>query len=355
MEIFLPIADVAIFAEIVFLISALVGFLSGVFGIGGGFLITPILIAIGIPPAVAVGTQSSQLVASSMSGVMGHWSKRNVDLKIALVMLLGGFIGSIIGIFVFQMLNALGKIDLAISMLYIVLLGSIGILMLSESLSKLFFAQNSYTKQFNTIQIKPWISRLPYKMRFPRSHLYISALIPGGIGLVGGVLASVLGIGGGFLLVPAMIYILGMPIALIAGTVLFQMIFTTAFATLMHATANGTVDIVLAAVLILGAVIGAQAGVGLAGRVKPLMARLTLAFIVLSVCISLIAGFFVEFDLLSFLSYSYDGEGREALKDVFFAEQFKDVAENYGFSYGLVCIAFALSMGWLSYKICRRK
>lgn len=282
MQIYLPIAEMSVPADMIFLLGCIVGFLSGVFGVGGGFLTTPFLIFLGIPPAVAVGTQANQLVASGMSGTIGHFKRGNVDIKIGAVMLCGGIFGSFIGILIFRLLQYLGQIDFAVSLLYMVLLGAIGFLMLSESILS-GFKKKTVKNQFNAQKISPFISRLPYKMRFPRSKLYISALVPAGIGFVGGILASILGIGGGFLLVPAMIYILGMPTILAAGTSLFQIIFTTAAATLMHAGFNNTVDIVLGLILIVGGVIGSQFGIAFARFIKPSHARTILAVLVLAV------------------------------------------------------------------------
>ncbi len=298
MLIYLPIAEMAVPAETILAVSAVVGFLSGIFGIGGGFLTTPFLIFSGIPPAIAVGTQASQLVASSTAAMLGHWAKGNVDIKIGTVMLGGGFLGSIIGIFFFRFLESIGQIDFAISILYISLLGLIGSLMLFETMSSFFFKKRAIRTEFNAFRVPPFIARLPYKMRFPKSKLYISMLVPGGIGFVGGVLASVLGIGGGFMLVPAMIYILGMPALLVAGTSLFQMIFTTAFATLLHAITNNTVDIMLALVLIIGGVIGAQIGVSFSRYVKGTIARISMALIVLGVCFQMIGQLFIQPDEL---------------------------------------------------------
>lgn len=293
MHIYLPIAEMAISVETIFFISIGVGFLSSLFGIGGGFLTTPFLIFIGIPPGVAVGTQTAQMVASSTAGVFGHWSKGNVDLKIGLVMLSGGFFGTFLGVSIFKILQSLGQVDLVISILYIILLGGIGSLMLTEGLKSLFFKQKSVRAQFNTFKLSPFLANLPFKMRFPRSNMYVSVLVPAGLGFFGGLLAAILGIGGGFLLVPAMIYMLGMPTLLVAGTSLFQMIFTTSFALIMHAIANQTVDIVLAVILILGSVIGAQFGVIFSGKIKPTAARIILACIVLAVCFRLVGQLFI--------------------------------------------------------------
>ncbi|MCB1652131.1 MAG: sulfite exporter TauE/SafE family protein [Alphaproteobacteria bacterium] len=295
MHIYLPIAEMTIEAETIFLLSAFVGFLSGIFGVGGGFLTTPFLIFTGIPPVVAVGTQASQLVASSVTGALGHFRRGNVDIKMGLVMLIGGILGTLVGIFIFKALQYTGQIDLAVSLLYITLLGIIGSLMLFESFSAFFKKKKkTVSKEFNTYRMSSFVHALPYKMRFPRSKLYISAFVPGGIGFISGILASVLGIGGGFILVPAMIYILGMPILLVAGTSLFQIIFTAASATILHASLNHTVDIILALVLIVGGVIGAQIGVVLARFVKGNYARMFLSVLIMLVCIRLGADLFMQ-------------------------------------------------------------
>ena len=294
MQIYLPIAEMAISADHIFLLSAFVGLLSGIFGLGGGFLTTPFLIFSGIPPAIAVGTQATQLVASSFAGSLGHMRRGSIDIKMGLVMLAGGIVGSVVGILIFKMLQYFGQIDFAISVLYIGLLGLIGSMMLMEGVSSVFIKKRNVRKEFNNYHVSPFILALPYKMRFPRSKLFISALVPAGIGFIGGVLASVLGIGGGFLLVPAMIYFLGMPTLLVAGTSLFQMMFTTAVATMMHGVLNQTVDVVLALVLIVGGVVGAQIGVILAKYFKGHYSRIVLALIVLAVCVRLCGDLFIE-------------------------------------------------------------
>jgi len=209
-------------------------------------------------------------------------------------MLTGGIMGSFVGIMIFKLLEFFGQVDFAISLIYVVLLSSIGIMMLIETVFSKFFKKKNVRQEFNTLRVSPFIASLPYKMRFPRSKLFISALVPGGIGFIGGILASVLGIGGGFLLVPAMIYILGMPTLLVAGTSLFQIIFTTASATIMHAVFNNTVDMVLAIILILGGVIGAQLGISAARFVKPTQARIIMAIMVLLVAAQLSYKLFVE-------------------------------------------------------------
>lgn len=282
MQIYLPIAEISVPAESILLLGMVVGFLSGVFGVGGGFLTTPFLIFMGIPPAIAVGTQANQLVASGVSGTIGHWRRGNVDVKIGSVMLAGGIFGSFIGIGIFKILVYFGQVDFVVSLLYVLLLGSIGFLMLTERLFSRF-KKKTVRSEFNMKQMSKFMARLPYKMRFPRSKLYISALLPAGIGFLGGLLASIMGIGGGFLLVPAMIYMLGMPTMLAAGTSLFQIIFITAAATFMHASWNNTVDIMLALLLIIGGVLGTQFGVGIGRSIKPAHARFTLAILILVV------------------------------------------------------------------------
>lgn len=292
MQIYLPIAEMSIPVEMIFLLGAFVGFISGVFGVGGGFLTTPLLIFMGIPSAVAVGTQGSQLVASGVSGVMGYWRRSQVDFLVGTVMLVGGVIGSLIGISFFQFIKYIGQIDLIISLLYIILLGSIGTMMLFESVFTIF-KKKTMKSEFNRLKSPSLISKLPYKMRFPRSKLYISIFVPGGIGVVSGFLVSTMGVGGGFLLVPAMIYILGMPPLLVAGTSLFQIIFTSAFATIMHATVSNSVDILLAIFLILGGVMGAQIGVLASKKVTGARARVILALLVLGVCTQLAVQLFL--------------------------------------------------------------
>ncbi len=295
MLIYLPIAEMTVAVEEIFLLGFFVGFVSGVFGVGGGFLTTPLLIFMGIPPAVAVGTQASQLVASGTSGVIGYWQKGYVDFYIGTIMLVGGIAGSVFGIIIFQLMQYLGQIDLVISLLYIILLGGVGGMMLFESLFSLSKAKKrSMKSEFNRFKSPSMISKLPYKIRFPRSKLYISAFVPGGIGFVSGFLVSTMGVGGGFLLIPAMIYILGMPAYLVAGTSLFQIVFTSAFATIMHAITNQSVDILLALFLIIGGVIGARFGVIASKRVNGARARVVLALIVLAVCTKVAMSLFLE-------------------------------------------------------------
>jgi uncharacterized membrane protein YfcA len=281
MQVYLPIAEMSVDALVVLGMGAVVGFLSGMFGVGGGFLMTPFLIFLGVPPTVAVGTQANQLVAAGVSGVMGHWRRGNVDARLGLVMLAGGMVGSGLGVFLFAQLQRLGQIDLVISLLYVVLLGLVGGSMLVESLLSLIRRPRASGAEH--LRPRSWRQRLPFKMRFPRSKLYISALLPLAIGWLGGLLVAIMGIGGGFLLVPAMIYVLGMPTALVAGTSLFQIVFTTAAVTLMQAMINHTVDAMLALLLLAGGVVGAQFGSRAASRLRSETARLLLALLVVLV------------------------------------------------------------------------
>ena len=293
MQIYLPIAEMAVSAETIFLLGSFVGFLSGIFGVGGGFMTTPFLIFLGIPPGIAVGTQSNQLAASSLSGVLAHMRKGNVDFRMGGVMLAGSLCGSVVGIMLFRLLQYLGQIDLAIPVLYVLLLGTMGVLMLGESLMA-FVRKKAGEDAAKGLHHHPLFQKLPYKMRFPRSRLYISALLPACIGFVGGLLVAVMGVGGGFLLVPAMIYILGMPILLVAGTSLFQILITSIFTTILHALTNQSVDVVLAFLLIIGGVVGAQIGVRVARRVKGAYARIILAVLLLIVCVQLATELFIR-------------------------------------------------------------
>jgi uncharacterized protein len=292
MEIYLPIAQMPVDPFVVLTMGALVGLLSGLLGIGGGFLMTPLLIFIGIPPAVAVATQSNQLVAASVSGVIAHWRRRNVDFKLGLVMLLGGGIGSVIGVALFAKLKALGQIDLVISLSYVLFLGAVAGLMMVDNFKVLVLRRNVVVRR--KLHAHNALHRLPLRMRFPRSRLYISALLPLMIGFVGGLMVAIMGIGGGFILVPAMIYLLGMPIGLVAGTSLFQIIFTTGITTFLQAITTHAVDVVLAAVLIVGGVIGAQVGTRLSHLLKPEYSRLAHATIVLVVAVKLAYDLFTK-------------------------------------------------------------
>ena len=260
-----------------------VGMLSGIFGVGGGFLMTPLLIFIGVPPVVAVATEANQIVASSVSGVLAHWRRGNVDFKMGFVLLVGGLLGSTIGVWLFKLLRDIGQIDLVIKLSFVVFLGIIGVLMAIESIRAIRRNRTS-VGQRRKLHQHNWLHGLPFKMRFRRSKLYISALLPAAIGFVVGILAAIMGVGGGFFMVPAMIYVLGMPTSVVVGTSLFQIIFVTANVTFLQAYQNQTVDIVLALLLMTGGVVGAQIGTRIGGRLKGEYLRGLLAALVLGVC-----------------------------------------------------------------------
>ncbi len=287
MQIYLPIAEVSVNAFLLLGLGGIVGILSGMFGVGGGFLMTPALIFIGVPAPVAVGTEANQIVASSVSGVLAHWRRGNVDFKMGFVLMIGGFLGSGLGVALFALLRELGQIDLVIRLCYVVFLGIIGSLMLVEGVRALLRRRNP-TAERRKLHQHTWIHGLPLKTRFRRSRLYISALLPIGVGFVVGILAAIMGVGGGFIMVPAMIYLLGMPTAVVVGTSLFQIIFVTANVTVLQATANQTVDVVLALLLLTGAVIGAQVGARVGTRLHGEQLRVLLAIMVLVVCAKLV-------------------------------------------------------------------
>ncbi len=286
MEIYLPIAEVSVNIFLILGMGGGVGFLSGLFGVGGGFLMTPLLIFIGIPPAVAVATEANQIVASSVSGVLAHWRRGNVDFRMGAVLLLGGVLGSTFGVWLFTYLRELGQIDLVIKLSYVVFLGIIGMLMLIESINVMLARRKSGTVQAKR-RHHTWIHHLPLKIRFRRSKLYISALMPMALGFFVGVLASIMGVGGGFVMVPAMIYLLGMPTSVVVGTSLFQIIFVTANVTLLQSLTNQTVDVILALLLLIGAVIGAQFGARAGAKLNGEHLRGLLALMVLGVCLKL--------------------------------------------------------------------
>ena len=282
MQIYLPIAEVSVNALLLLGLGGLVGLLSGMFGVGGGFLMTPLLFFIGIPPAVAVATEANQIVASSFSGALAHIRRRTVDLRMGLVLLAGGLVGAALGVQIFATLRAVGQIELLVRLCYVVFLGIIGTLMFIESLNAI--RRSRIPGRTPKRRKHNWIHALPFKVKFRTSSLYISVIPPILVGVAVGVLAAIMGVGGGFIMVPAMIYLLGMPTKVVVGTSLFQITFVTGFTTLMHATTNHTVDMVLAVLLLVGGVIGAQIGTWLGVRLRAEHLRVLLAVIVLGVC-----------------------------------------------------------------------
>ncbi|HEY1876121.1 MAG TPA: sulfite exporter TauE/SafE family protein [Rhizomicrobium sp.] len=282
MEIYLPVAEMSVNWLIIVALGLGVGFLSGMFGVGGGFLMTPLLVFTGIPSTVAVATTLSHITASSMSGALAQWRKRAIDFAMAGVMLIGGIAGTLCGVWVVALMRRQGQMDLIVALTYVIMLGTIGTLMLRESVAALKAHRSGVTKSRRMVN-RGWIQALPFKMRFRQSRLYISVIPPVVIGFAVGALSAVMGIGGGFIIVPAMIYILRMPTNVVMGTSLVQIIAVTAITTVLQATSNFAVDIILAGLLVAGGVVGAQLGVRAGGRLRGEQLRLLLALMVLAV------------------------------------------------------------------------
>ena len=292
MNIYLPIAEMSVNIFLLLGLGGIVGFLSGMFGVGGGFLMTPLLIFTGIPPTVAVASEANQIVASSISGTIAHWLKKSVDFKMGLVLLTGGIVGSILGVFLFKYFINIGQVDLIINVAYVSLLSVIGSLMLFEG-GREIHKKRTKTSKKRKLHIHYWIHGLPFKTRFQSSKLYISVIPPIILGFIVGILSAIMGIGGGFIIVPAMIYILGMPTSMVIGTSLFQIIFVTSVVTFLHATTNQTVDVVLALLLLFGSVVGAQFGARVSHKFKAEELRGLLGLVVLGVGIRLAYELFV--------------------------------------------------------------
>lgn len=289
MQIYLPIAETSVNIFLLLGLGGLVGFLSGMFGVGGGFLMTPLLIFVGIPPTVAVASEANQILASSISGGMAHFQKRGVDIRMGCVLLAGGLLGSAVGVQLYAVMREIGQIDLMISLCYVVFLGVIGLLMMIESIRAIHARQIGSHIPARRPGQHNWIHGLPFKMRFKVSHLYTSIIPPILIGFFVGILAAIMGVGGGFIMVPAMIYLLRMPTNVVIGTSLFQIIFVSAAVTIMHAVKNQTVDVVLATILIIGGVVGAQIGARLGQKLRGEQLRALLALIVLGVGLKMLS------------------------------------------------------------------
>jgi uncharacterized protein len=294
LDIYLPIAEVSVNWPTLVILGAVVGFVSGLFGIGGGFLMAPILVFLGIPPTVAVASQASHVVASSTTGVIRYTSQKMVDYRIGGIMALGGVLGALFGVELFRYLRLLGQADLVVALSYLLFLGSIGSLMLYESLTQILRRIRGETPPRKDRRRPMWLYGLPLKMKFPRSGLYISAIPPFGLGVFAGILSAIMGVGGGFILVPAMLYVLRMKASVVVGTSLFQIIITTAITTILQAGRNQTVDIVLSTILLLGGVVGAQMGAKYSGRFRAEELRAVLGLIVLLVGIQMGLDLFVR-------------------------------------------------------------
>lgn len=293
MGIYLPIAEISVNVFVLLAMGAAVGFLSGMFGVGGGFLITPLLIFYNIPPAIAVATGANQVIASSFSGALSHMKRGTLDFKLGGVLLAGGVVGSTGGIYVFGLLRRIGQLDLFISLLYVVLLGTVGGLMLVESVNALRATRSGAAPTLKKSGQHNWIHKLPLKMRFRASKLFVSVIPVLGLGAGIGFLSSIMGVGGGFIMVPALIYLLKVPTNVVIGTSLFQIIFTSAYTTLVHATTNQTVDVMLAFLLMAGGVAGAQYGAKAGQRLRGEQLRALLAMLVLAVAVRLAFDLFV--------------------------------------------------------------
>jgi uncharacterized membrane protein YfcA len=287
MEIYLPIAEVSVNGPLLFSVGAIVGLLSGIFGVGGGFLITPLLFFVGIPPAVAVATSANQIVASSFSALLAHIHRRTVDFPMGVALTIGGLGGSTFGVYIFNALRKLGQVDLLVNLFYVVFLGLVGAMMFVESLSALRRARKQGPVRRKRRTRRDWVHALPVRYRFQASGLYISIFPPLIVGMLVGILSAIMGVGGGFIVVPAMIYVLGMPTKVVVGTSLFQITIVSAYTTMIHAYASQTVDIVLAVLLLVGGVIGAQIGTRIGLLLKAEQLRIFLALLVLAVCLKL--------------------------------------------------------------------
>ena len=283
MQVYLPIAELTVNVFIILGMGGAVGFLSGLFGVGGGFLLTPLLIFSGIPPAVAVATASAQVVASSSSAAVIYWRRRQLDIKLAVVLLIGGVAGTGFGVALFTVLRRIGQLDLVVSVAYVVFLGSVGALMLVESVSAVLYARRGRPRPLRGPKHHHWVHRLPFKVRFKRSKLYVSVIPVLALGLGIGMLGTLLGVGGGFIIVPALIYILRVPSGVVVGTSLVQIVATMAAATLLHAMTTHAVDLVLALTLMAGGVVGAQFGARVGQQMRGEQLRILLAVLVLAV------------------------------------------------------------------------
>ena len=285
MSIYLPIAEISVNLYLLLLIGGGVGFLSGLFGVGGGFLMTPLLMLVGVPPAVAVATGANQVAGASFSGTLVHWRRGTVDFKMGLVLLAGGLAGSAAGVQLFAVLRRLGQVELVVSLAYVLLLGTIGALMLAEGVRALRRSRSGAPRRRG--RHHSWVQGLPFRTRFRGSNLYISVIPPLVAGALVGLLSAIMGVGGGFIMLPLMIYVIGMATGVVVGTSLFQIMFLTAATTLMHAVLNHAVDAVLAVLLLVGGVVGAQIGARVGAKLRAEQLRVALALIVLAVAVQI--------------------------------------------------------------------
>ena len=287
MSVYFPIAESSINLFLILGLGGGVGVLSGLFGVGGGFLMTPLLVVVGIAPAIAASSGANQIVASSVSGLMGHWRNGNVDFRMGAVLIAGGAAGSLVGIQIFDLLRRAGQLGLSVSILYVVMLGSLGSLMLIESTRALIRRRKASGRKMSKLHRHTFVHGLPMKMRFPKSRLYISALLPLGLGFLVGMMTAIMGVGGGFVMVPVMIYLIGMTTTVAIGTSLLQITVVSASVTFLHAITDHTVDALLALMLAIGGAVGAQVGVRFSSKIRSEELRFLLAAVVLSVCVEI--------------------------------------------------------------------
>ena len=338
MEVFLPIAEVSVNLFTIFSLSTVVGILSGLFGVGGGFLMTPFLIFLGIPPSYAVANEANNILATSVSGSTTHWLKDTLDYKMGIMIVVGGIAGTIIGIITFTYFKEIGKINIVISLSYMYILAIIGTLMLVEGLSELDRAKRKIVLK-KKLHSHYWIHGLPLRMRFKKSKLYESAFTPIIIGLIVGFIAAIMGIGGAFILVPAMIYIIGMPTKLVPGTSLFVTIFVSAIVTILHAFNYGSIDLILVSMLILGSIIGVQVGQKLGERIDSSELKALLAILLLGVGIAIAYDtFFIEETIKEVTYNSSQNLGT-------FSTFIKNLSIDFPIQYGIVSIILAIVLG----------
>ena len=339
MEYFLPIAEVYVNLPLIFILSLFVGVLSGLFGVGGGFLMTPFLIFLGIPPAYAVPNEANNILGTSISGSTTHYLKGTLDYKMGLMIVVGGAIGTILGIITFSYFKDIGKINIVISLAYMYILAIIGTIMLVQGVSEIDRARRKVTVK-KKLHSHYWIHGLPFRMRFPKSKLYESIFTPIIIGLLVGYLAAIMGIGGAFILVPAMIYIIGMPTKLIPGTSLFVTIFVSAIVTVLHAFHYGSIDLMLVMVLILGSILGVQIGQKIGEKVDSSQFKTILAILLLLVGIAIAYDAFFAEKTIRMMS---DQNGTKSLST--FAKFIKNISVNVPVLYGIFSIGLALVLG----------
>jgi len=338
MEIYLPIAEVSINIFIILFLSFVVGFLSGIFGVGGGFLMTPFLIFLGIPPTYAVANEANNILASSTSGSLTHWFKNTLDYKMGFMIVLGGIVGTIIGIFTFTYFKEVGKINLIISLSYMYVLATIGTLMLIEGVAEIDRARRKIFLK-KKLHSHYWIHGLPLRMRFKKSKLYESAFTPIIIGLLVGFIAAIMGIGGAFILVPAMIYIIGMPTKLIPGTSLFVTIFISAIVTALHAFNYGSIDLILVSMLILGSIVGVQIGQKIGEFIDSSELKTLLAILLLAVGIAIAYNsFFAVHEVKQVIDNGTKNLG-------LFSNFIKNLSKNFPVQYSIISIIFAIVLG----------